>query len=125
MDPYELIHRELTRIGVRLTATLPNDWVGPLIRRIDADPAIRHVPVARESEAVVVASGKGSWSFDAHADRLGADYRISILGRAASMRHQDQEAGPRRQIEHDERNLKRSAGHVSHPAKGRAGALKT
>ncbi|MFZ0838872.1 MAG: hypothetical protein WAM77_15545 [Xanthobacteraceae bacterium] len=60
MDPYELIHRELTRIGVRLAATPPDDWVGPLIRRTDADPAIRHVPVARESEAVVVASGKGS-----------------------------------------------------------------
>jgi len=85
------------------------------------DPAIRHVPVARESEAVV-ASGKASWSFDAHADRLCTDQRISMLGRTASMRHQDQEAGPRRQIEHDERNLKRSAGHVSHPAKGRAGA---
>lgn len=57
MDAYELIHRELTRIGIKLAATLPDDWVGPLIRRIDADPAIRHVPVARESEAVVVASG--------------------------------------------------------------------
>ena len=36
------------------------------------------------------------------------------------MRHQDQEADPGRQIEHDERDLKRSTGHVSHPAKGRA-----
>src|SRR5580693_5903365 len=57
MDAYELIHRELTRIGIGLAATLPDDWVGPLIGRVDADPAIRHVPVARESEAVVVASG--------------------------------------------------------------------
>src|ERR1700761_5040806 len=57
MDASELIHRELPRIGIKLAATLPDDWVGPLIRRIDADPAIRHVPVARESEAVVVASG--------------------------------------------------------------------
>ena len=57
MDAYELIHRELTRVGIGLAATLPDDWVGPLIGRIDADPAIRHVPVARESEAVVVASG--------------------------------------------------------------------
>jgi sulfopyruvate decarboxylase subunit alpha len=57
MDPYERIHQELTRIGVKLASTLPDDWVGPLIGRLDADPAIRHVPVARESEAVVVASG--------------------------------------------------------------------
>jgi sulfopyruvate decarboxylase subunit alpha len=57
MDVYELIHGELTRIGVKLAATLPDDWVAPLIKRIDADPAIRHVPVARESEAVVIASG--------------------------------------------------------------------
>jgi sulfopyruvate decarboxylase subunit alpha len=57
MDAYELIHRELTRVGVKLAATLPDDWVGPLIGRLDADPAIRHVPVARESEAVVIATG--------------------------------------------------------------------
>jgi sulfopyruvate decarboxylase subunit alpha len=57
MDAYERIHQELTRVGVKLAATLPDDWVGPLIGRIAADPAIRHVPVARESEAVVVATG--------------------------------------------------------------------
>jgi len=57
MDPYELIHRELTRVGVKLAATLPDDWVGPLIGRIAADPAICHVPVARESEAVMIATG--------------------------------------------------------------------
>lgn len=57
MDAYELIHRELTRAGVKLAATLPDDWVGPLIGRIAEDPAICHVPVARESEAVMVATG--------------------------------------------------------------------
>jgi sulfopyruvate decarboxylase subunit alpha len=57
IDAYERIHHELTRIGVTLAATLPDDWVGPLIGRIDADPAIRHVPVGREAEAVVVATG--------------------------------------------------------------------
>jgi len=57
MEAIELIHRELTRVGVKLAATLPDDWVGPLIGRIAADPAIRHVPVARESEAVVIATG--------------------------------------------------------------------
>lgn len=56
-DAHERIHHELKRVGVTLAATLPDDWVGPLIRRIDADPDIRHVPVAREAEAVTVATG--------------------------------------------------------------------
>ena len=56
-DPHEAIHAELTRCGVSLAATLPDDFVAPLIRRLDADPAIRHVPVAREAEAVAICSG--------------------------------------------------------------------
>jgi sulfopyruvate decarboxylase subunit alpha len=51
------IHAELIRAGVRLAATLPDDWVAPLIGRLAADPAMRHVPVAREAEAVAVCSG--------------------------------------------------------------------
>jgi sulfopyruvate decarboxylase subunit alpha len=51
------IHTELGRAGVRLAATLPDDWVAPLIGRLAADPAMRHVPVAREAEAVAVCSG--------------------------------------------------------------------
>src|ERR1039457_5174027 len=57
MDPYQRIHEELTRVGVTLAATLPDDWVGPLIGRLDADPSIIHVPVAREAEAVTICSG--------------------------------------------------------------------
>jgi sulfopyruvate decarboxylase TPP-binding subunit len=57
MNVNERIHAELTRCGVRLAATLPDDFVAPLIRRLDADPAVRHVPVAREAEAVAVCSG--------------------------------------------------------------------
>lgn len=57
MDVAERICAELTKIGVRLAATLPDDWVAPLIRRIAAEPSIRHVPVAREAEAVAVCSG--------------------------------------------------------------------
>lgn len=57
MDMHQRIHAELTRAGVALAATLPDDWVAPLIGRLAADPAIRHVPVAREAEAVAVASG--------------------------------------------------------------------
>lgn len=57
MDVHERIHAELTKCGVRLAATLPDDWVAPLIRRLAADPAMRHVPVAREAEAIAICSG--------------------------------------------------------------------
>ena len=57
MDVNELIHAQLTKIGVTLAATLPDDFVAPLIRRLDQDPAVRHVPVAREAEAIAIASG--------------------------------------------------------------------
>src|SRR5919198_1021797 len=56
-DVAQRIHEELIRAGVRLAATLPDDWVAPLIRSLACDPAIRHVPVAREAEAVAIASG--------------------------------------------------------------------
>jgi sulfopyruvate decarboxylase subunit alpha len=56
-DIAQRIHGELVRAGVRLAATLPDDWVAPLIRKLAADPAIRHVPVAREAEAVAICSG--------------------------------------------------------------------
>ncbi|HET9662993.1 MAG TPA: thiamine pyrophosphate-binding protein [Burkholderiales bacterium] len=57
MDINERIHAELGNCGVKLAATLPDDFVAPLIRRLDADPSIRHVPVAREAEAVAICSG--------------------------------------------------------------------
>jgi sulfopyruvate decarboxylase subunit alpha len=57
MDVNELIHAQLTKIGVTLATTLPDDFVAPLIRRLDEDPAVRHVPVAREAEAIAIASG--------------------------------------------------------------------
>lgn len=57
MDVYDAIHDQLTTIGIGLAASLPDDWVAPLVRRLDDDPNIRHVPVAREAEAIAVASG--------------------------------------------------------------------
>jgi sulfopyruvate decarboxylase TPP-binding subunit len=57
MDVHACIHDELTACGVRLAATLPDDWTAPLIRRLDADPQMCHVPVGREAEAVAVCSG--------------------------------------------------------------------
>ena len=57
VDVHKIIHDELRKAGVTLAATLPDDWVAPLIRRLSDDPGIRHVPVTREAEAVAVASG--------------------------------------------------------------------
>jgi sulfopyruvate decarboxylase TPP-binding subunit len=57
MNAEEQIHAELKKCGVRLAATLPDDWVAPLIRRLAADPEVRHVPVAREAEAIAICSG--------------------------------------------------------------------
>jgi sulfopyruvate decarboxylase subunit alpha len=56
-DVHALIHEQLTVCGVTLASTLPDDWTAPLIARLDADPAVRHVPVAREAEAIAVCSG--------------------------------------------------------------------
>src|SRR6202048_4363396 len=51
------IHAQLTKTGIRLAASLPDDWVAPLIERIAADNQIRHIRVAREAEAIAICSG--------------------------------------------------------------------
>ena len=43
MDVNELIHAQLKKCGVTLAASLPDDWVAPLINRIAADNTMRHV----------------------------------------------------------------------------------
>jgi sulfopyruvate decarboxylase subunit alpha len=57
MDIEELVHGELTKAGVKLAATLPDDWVSPVIRRLVTDPAIKHIPVGREAEAMAICCG--------------------------------------------------------------------
>jgi sulfopyruvate decarboxylase subunit alpha len=57
MDIYERVHAELTKSGVTFAASLPDDWVAPLIRRLAADPAVKHVPVGREAEAIAICTG--------------------------------------------------------------------
>lgn len=56
-DVHVALHEQLTKVGIGLAATLPDDWVAPLIKRIAGDGSIKHIPVARESEAVAIASG--------------------------------------------------------------------
>src|SRR5205807_10067280 len=57
MDVNEKIHAQLKKTGVTLAASLPDDWVAPLIERIAADNQMRHVRVAREAEAIAICSG--------------------------------------------------------------------
>lgn len=53
----DLIHAQLRAAGIRLTAGLPDDWLVPLMARIDRDPDMVQVRVAREPEAVGVCGG--------------------------------------------------------------------
>ncbi len=57
IDVNEKIHEQLKNSGVTLAASLPDDWVAPLINRIAADNTMHHVRVAREAEAVAICSG--------------------------------------------------------------------
>ena len=56
-DVNDALLTALKSCGVGLAASLPDDWVAPLIGRLDADPAITHIPVGREAEAIAIASG--------------------------------------------------------------------
>src|ERR1700736_4575203 len=57
MDVNDQIHAQLVKAGVRLAATLPDDWVNSLIRRVAKDNVIRHVSVGREAETIAVCAG--------------------------------------------------------------------
>src|SRR3974390_3585456 len=57
MDAAAQIHAQLTSCGIKLAASLPDDWIAPLIERIAADNRIRHVRGAREAEAIAICSG--------------------------------------------------------------------
>ncbi|MBI4493680.1 MAG: hypothetical protein HY690_12890 [Chloroflexi bacterium] len=51
------IRDQLARANVKLVASLPDDWVSPLIQAIDRDSRFMHVPVAREAEIVGICAG--------------------------------------------------------------------
>jgi sulfopyruvate decarboxylase subunit alpha len=51
------IAEELASCGVRLVASLPDNWINPLIGVIDGDERFVHVPVNREESAVGLCSG--------------------------------------------------------------------
>jgi sulfopyruvate decarboxylase subunit alpha len=43
--------------GANLVASLPDNWIAPLIKHLDRDQRFRHVPVNREESAVGLCSG--------------------------------------------------------------------
>jgi sulfopyruvate decarboxylase subunit alpha len=55
--PASLIVDGLKRAGITLVASLPDRWLGELIDRLDADPDITHVHLAREDDGVGVCAG--------------------------------------------------------------------
>lgn len=89
MDVFEAIHAQLAGCGVRLAASLPDDWVAPLVTKLADDPAIRHVPVAREAEAVAICSGAFFGGVRAVAV-MGATGLLTCTGELATLnlRHQ-------------------------------------
>ena len=89
MDVAERIHEQLTKCGIKLAASLPDDWVAPLIERIAADNHIRHVRVAREAEAIAICSGAFFGGVRAVA-LMGATGLLTCTGELATLnlRHQ-------------------------------------
>ena len=55
--PGTLIVEELKRAGIRLVASLPDEWLKELLDLRDKDPHFIHVPVSREDEGVGVCAG--------------------------------------------------------------------
>jgi sulfopyruvate decarboxylase TPP-binding subunit len=46
-----------SKAGVRLAASLPDDWVNGLIRKVAAGNQIKHIPVGREAETISICAG--------------------------------------------------------------------
>jgi sulfopyruvate decarboxylase subunit alpha len=89
MNVTTAIHAQLKRSGIKLAASLPDDWVAPLIERIAADNDMRHVPVAREAEAIAICSGAFFGGVRAVA-LMGATGLLTCTGELATLnlRHQ-------------------------------------
>lgn len=51
------IVEQLASCGIKLVASLPDDWIVDLINAVDTDDRFRHVPVNREESAVGLCSG--------------------------------------------------------------------
>ena len=52
-----MIAGELKKAGIDLVASLPDQWLGELIRQCESDPAITHLRLAREDDGVGICAG--------------------------------------------------------------------
>jgi len=52
-----MILGELKRAGIDLVASLPDQWLGDLIKQCEADPAITHIRLAREDDGIGICAG--------------------------------------------------------------------
>ena len=52
-----MILQELKKAGINLVASLPDQWVGPLIKECEADKDITHIRLAREDDGVGICAG--------------------------------------------------------------------
>jgi sulfopyruvate decarboxylase subunit alpha len=68
----ERVLGEMKNAHIDLVATLPDSWITVLLDLVDADPDIKHVPVAREVETVGICAG--AW--------LGGSRPAAIMGTA-------------------------------------------
>ena len=84
MDVNAELHEQLKKCGVTLAASLPDDWVAPLIERIAADNTMRHVRVAREAEAIAICSGAFFGGVRAAA-LMGATGLLTCTGELATL----------------------------------------
>ena len=48
---------ELADCGVKMVASLPDNWIAELLQTIDGDQRFRHVPVNREESAIGLCAG--------------------------------------------------------------------
>ena len=52
-----MILEHLKRAGIDLVASLPDQWIGELVKQCEADPAITHIRLAREDDGVGICAG--------------------------------------------------------------------
>lgn len=52
-----MILEQLKKAGIDLVASLPDQWLGELIKQCEADPAVTHIRLAREDDGVGICAG--------------------------------------------------------------------
>ena len=52
-----MILAELKKAGIDLVASLPDQWLGELIKQCEADQSITHIRLAREDDGVGICAG--------------------------------------------------------------------